>query len=503
MLFSDKLCQYEEKSIYSLLLGHILFMRKQSHLYKNLNSYWYLHLSFAAYILLLFFIIPKHEPWADEAQAWLLARDSSVFELLFKNLRYEGSPGLWHLILMIPSRVLNYEYFGYISAVFGIAAVYIIFYKSPFPVWIRLILPFTYFSFFQYVVVARCYVLFLVLLPLIACFYKKKLDKPLLYGVLLIVLANVNLHGFLMSLVLSAAFFVEAVSNWNRNKRINRKLILIWIFMVINVGFVIMQIIPAPDISFSSQGFAIDLKHLSELTHHVLGHLFTDIPVLSYFVLGISLVWFWKNKILWLYLAMTIPILILFSIYYNIWHQGVLLLIWLFCLWLAYDNKSEKKHLSQTSRIISWLMNAAIFASLIFQVYWNVIVSVNDYKSDFSAGKKIACYIKENHLENKKICATQFWSVSVLPYFDHNIYQSPEYEEGKSFWIWKTANDFSEPPDEIIAKQPDFIIFSRPKMFWYPDSVPGYQEIKIARGTVFWKDSIKEVNDFRFFIKEK
>ena len=51
------------------------------------------------YIISISVVIVKHEPWADEAQAWLLARDSGLFELLFKRLRYEGHPGLWYLIL--------------------------------------------------------------------------------------------------------------------------------------------------------------------------------------------------------------------------------------------------------------------------------------------------------------------------------------------------------------------------------------------------------------------
>ena len=44
-------------------------------------------------------VTAHHEMWRDEIQAWLLARDSlSPLELLH-NIRYEGHPGLWHLIL--------------------------------------------------------------------------------------------------------------------------------------------------------------------------------------------------------------------------------------------------------------------------------------------------------------------------------------------------------------------------------------------------------------------
>ena len=43
--------------------------------------------------------------WRDELQAWLLARDSDTPITLLGNLKYEGHPGLWHLILMPLTRL--------------------------------------------------------------------------------------------------------------------------------------------------------------------------------------------------------------------------------------------------------------------------------------------------------------------------------------------------------------------------------------------------------------
>ena len=44
---------------------------------------------------------PRHEPWFDEGQAWLLARDATLWDLLAHRVRYEGTPGLWHAILWL------------------------------------------------------------------------------------------------------------------------------------------------------------------------------------------------------------------------------------------------------------------------------------------------------------------------------------------------------------------------------------------------------------------
>src|SRR5260370_9759338 len=56
-----------------------------------------------AYIIMLAFTVPWHEPWNDEAQAWLLSRDLSLPQLLLHGLRYESHPPLSSLILCVPT----------------------------------------------------------------------------------------------------------------------------------------------------------------------------------------------------------------------------------------------------------------------------------------------------------------------------------------------------------------------------------------------------------------
>ncbi len=59
----------------------------------------------AAFFALGLVQIFHHPLWQDEWQAWLVVRDSpSLFEL-FRNLRYEGHPALWYLVLYPLSRV--------------------------------------------------------------------------------------------------------------------------------------------------------------------------------------------------------------------------------------------------------------------------------------------------------------------------------------------------------------------------------------------------------------
>lgn len=80
---------------------------------------------FISYALLLGFGITHHEPWFDEAQAWLLARDSTPLDLINRHLRYEGSPGLWHFILSIFAKSgLPYQSVALVAAFFALTGLY-------------------------------------------------------------------------------------------------------------------------------------------------------------------------------------------------------------------------------------------------------------------------------------------------------------------------------------------------------------------------------------------
>jgi len=48
--------------------------------------------------------IAHHEMWRDEHHAWLLARDSAGPLARFDNLRWDMTPGFWHLLLWVVTR---------------------------------------------------------------------------------------------------------------------------------------------------------------------------------------------------------------------------------------------------------------------------------------------------------------------------------------------------------------------------------------------------------------
>jgi hypothetical protein len=466
---------------------------------KSVREDWLLHLVLLIYVVLIFIVVLNHEQWADEAQAWLLARDSSLFGLLFKNMRYEGHPPLWHLILMLPSRLLPYRAISIISVLIAGAAVYILLHYSSFPKIVKILLPFTYFFFYQYAVVARNYVLVPILLFLIARIYRNKIRKVYHFTILVCLLANTTVFATLVAL---SIIFIHMIDLIRMTAELDRKLIIkqitAYAIFAAVTGLLVIQLWQPADGSFAV-GYEYDIHRILKVSSRAFNDSMTEVGYVTIFVLIISLIWFWQNRLLLLYLLSTLAILALFSVkYYNDWHQGIVFSTWVFVMWLSFQNKGGKR----LKRLVNWGRKMAILSILLvmgFQVYWAVTVSISDLRGSYSGGEAVANYIKENGLENKNICATKFWITAIQPYFSNNIFRNINSGENPAFWRWSKNSGRIEDMNAILETQPDLIIMSRPGQD--PEELEGYRFEGIFEGNLYWKNRIKEKNHFGLFRK--
>ena len=60
---------------------------------------WLPWLLLAAFAALGIVLVLHHEPWRDEADVWLMARDAPLKDL-FLRAGYVGSPSLWYYLLV-------------------------------------------------------------------------------------------------------------------------------------------------------------------------------------------------------------------------------------------------------------------------------------------------------------------------------------------------------------------------------------------------------------------
>lgn len=135
---------------------------------------------FIAYVTVTVTVSCFHEPWFDEAQAWLIARDCSWKELLTVRTHYEGHPPLWWMLLAIPAKLgMPYE-IGLKSLNLMCAAlmIWLLEFKTKLPELLKVILPFSYFLCYQYGVTSRPYALMIAAMLLIAINWNNRNTKP-------------------------------------------------------------------------------------------------------------------------------------------------------------------------------------------------------------------------------------------------------------------------------------------------------------------------------------
>ncbi|MDB5250152.1 MAG: hypothetical protein JWQ40_4546 [Segetibacter sp.] len=470
---------------------------------------------FAVYLIILAISVAHHEPWMDEAQAWLLAKDLGFKELFVKYLRYEGSPGLWHLVLMIPAKLgLPYVTINILSAFFSAVGVWLFIRYAPFPILIKILYPFSFFVFFQYGIVARSYCLIAPILFSLAIIYNKRYEHPYIFVLLLCLLANISAHTFLIAGSIAFIQFLGIIKEWEfldkRSKREQAISMLVFGFMALLVVFVVMT--PPDQIYAGTANWGIDnfirtTKRMvgGSLLMNEFSSLYWFSGLVSFIIFIITVIWLTKNKMALLYLLPLLLLSTLFAIKYrNLWHQGVLFLLWLFVLWVSYDKYRNRPRIPMGRTLIG-----AIALVLAVQAYWCFDALKYDLTSNYSGSYSLAKYIKKNGLQNEKIFVSGWKTISVLPYFNKNIFYNHNYGSNHRFWNWSVNNVTSVGAtpfvlDTIGCVQPEVVIFasdhipSRQRI-----ELPGYKAVAFFKGYLCWKTGVIEPECYLVFRKKE
>lgn len=155
----------------------------------------------AAYALTLAVLLAYHEMWADEIQAWLMARDSAGVLELLANLKYEGHPPIWYLLLMPLTRMTNDPaVMQALQWAIAVSAIYIIVRHAPLTALQRALLPFGYYPLFEYGAVSRNYALGLLLAAAACSLFRKWRQVPWRMGAILFLMSLTSLHACILAI---------------------------------------------------------------------------------------------------------------------------------------------------------------------------------------------------------------------------------------------------------------------------------------------------------------
>jgi hypothetical protein len=425
------------------------------------------------YTALVAFAIPWHEPWADEAQSWQLARSLSLVDLFRTYVRYEGSPGLWHFFLWILIRLhIGYTGMHWICGAIAVAATALLVFKSPFPRYIKLLLPFTYFLLFQYAIVARSYVFVPILLYLIALCWKK---NPLVAALLLGLLANVALHATVISAGLALVYLIQQVrSRGFRDPGHRRQLLLSGLALLSLWAFAIWTAWPPHDLAthislVRGQSRPILLEGIRALLWGVSPHWTLSIA----FWVAIALCLRGRRSFLLL-----LPVLFFAALcgalHFEWWHIGLLAPLVICLLWISWPAPG-----SEVSRR-ELIGRTALVLMATLQILWSAYAIRFDHYNAYSPDAVTAEFLRPIVQHGGKIAVTYFddpidlagsasevltyRSVGILPYFERNIFiNQPDF-----FWSWSARNPTAEMFYEVLPSHPAVVVVEMRTP--YPDS---------------------------------
>jgi hypothetical protein len=447
----------------------------------------------AAYSLLVAWTVAHHVPWADEAQAWLLARDSSLHDLFQVNLHYEGSPGLWYLFLWVLCRMhVSYAAMHWLSAIIAVAGVWVFLRFSPFPLILRITLPFTFYLVYQYAVVARSYVAVPLLVFIAAALFSKPAQNLLALATVLGVLSNLCAQGF----VLSAGFaFVLLILLWRERRQnsrfLNQKRMAV-AFTILGAFWAaaIWTATPALDNNYlppsqlsqrwehlssgtwasshpgenvqsttNLPGKPLEMRGRSTLQfvaaklEQALTYGLSNSWVLSLVVLSIILAYLVSRRRLPDIAPYILLLMFIVLVVNRPWYLGLLFVALIAILWIDWPREEEQRKPVWTALLVFALLVIALE-----QGSWSVRAIAAEMRGNYSGDKQASIFLS-NHISGKKVVGFQFWSVGVLPYFSSNIFVN-QHKEG--FWLWSKTNRVNDRVMETIQGRPDYIVIGFP-----------------------------------------
>lgn len=160
----------------------------------------------ATFFVLSLIKILRHEMWRDELQAWLIAKNSSSLADLLHNIRYEGHPPLWYVLLYGISGLTDRpEAMQLLHLAIATALVFVVTRYAPFTRLQKLLFAFGYFPAFEYAVISRIYAPGILLTFLFCALFASPRRPYLALSVILLLLAQTSAHGIIMAIALALA----------------------------------------------------------------------------------------------------------------------------------------------------------------------------------------------------------------------------------------------------------------------------------------------------------
>lgn len=396
-----------------------------------------------------------NQPFADEAQSFLIARDATLAELVTTVVRTEGSPLMWFLYLKLwIAAGLSYENIYLTAVVPNFLAVALWLYKAPFSKSVKYLFPLTYFVLYQYNIIARSYSLALLFVILAAMLYPKRHHHCFLFAITIILLGSITAHTFILACGITALGLWEDKS-LPQNKKEYAAYGIIALFVLFNVwllwperGNLYLNNKYSPLFILSNVWQMMSIGFINSYPL-ISGKEVWSILGLAYFVGILSwLARHCRTSLLWL----VIPnMLFMAFVPFKLWHAGLLIATLVFIFWQHRPAPAD------------CFFKGMIGCFFVVQLYWSGF-AVNNLIGKFKYAEEAHAFLLKQDISSKDTMIYNFNGLSISPYFK---------DAAQSYWNWR-ENGFVRKETQTQLKTYQAIVFTEEYIQYTKEGVESF-----------------------------
>ncbi len=359
-----------------------------------------------------------HQMWRDEIQAWLIARDSRGIVDLIHNLRYEGHPALWYLLLIPLTRLSRDPVLMQgLQLVIASVTVAVVLWRAPLSHLERLIFPFGYFVLFEYGVKSRSYSLGFLLLVLFCALWHQHRRHPVLLAVLLAAIANVHVYFAIVSAAALICVVVDRITDdaggfsyWD---------LLALLIIAVGWGLAATVALPPADSGYA-MGWSFEItgdRIISSVwpLGAIVGFVHWPAVLAGVAVLVIVLARFRRHPAAAAFLALSSGGLLAFGFVKHLaglWGQGVIFLSFLAAVWI--DRARIERRTATAGRSGFLVPPVLLLAVLVVQALHGLGVAARDIATPYSNGSAVARFIRARGWEADPIVGIPDYSATTV-----------------------------------------------------------------------------------------
>lgn len=393
---------------------------------------------FVLYCAVTIFVALHHEPWRDEADAWLVVRDLPPRDMIPHWTSNAGTPALWYLLLKpLALAGLPYGSEALLHVMLACIAAAVLLWRAPFTRLTKILLLVSYPILYEYAIIARSYVLTVLFLWIAAALHAKRDRKPLLYALTIALMFNTNVHGAIIAATLVLLYLLQTKRDW-------RALLLmasggiaalwqLWPRLDAAYPHVVREYHPKA-IFWAVTGMYLPDQFTNDwnITLFVPRSWTTLCLTLSIALLAFVLIALRKHRdALILLLVSSIVLLCLFvAVWYGgARHAGLLLMLVLAALWIAGPLPHTKE-----SGAAAWLLNIVLTASALAG---GIPMSVVDIQKPMSMSRAMADELITHDFDHRPIaCDAPYACESILPYLGTKKFFYPAISRDGTYMLW-------------------------------------------------------------------